>query len=322
MPSISLFRSDRRILWSLAWLVSILIVTPDCGDPGSSAPESALAADQTTIGYNFKHADETHRLQKELREISGLTLLDQDHLGAVQDESGKLYVVDLHTGKIDDEIRFADDGDYEGIETVGESIFVLRSDGRLIHVARNDVDQKPRRIKTGLSRRYDTEGLAYDPTQNVLLIACKEYAGKGLKGKRAVYAFDLRTEQLREDPYLVIDPEMIRSLGGGEGRIARALRKLIDSSRFKPSAIAVHPMTNHIYIVSSVSSSIAIFDSAGSLLAAERLDKDELPQPEGITFLPNGDLFIASEGSGGRGRLARFNYRSRTRPDSTVSTND
>jgi hypothetical protein len=35
-----------------------------------------------------------------------------------------------------------------------------------------------------------------------------------------------------------------------------------------------------------------------------------LPQPEGLTFLPNGDLLVASEGRGGPPVVLRFAYAS------------
>jgi hypothetical protein len=40
------------------------------------------------------------------------------------------------------------------------------------------------------------------------------------------------------------------------------------------------------------------------LLASRLIDPELLPQPEGMTFLPDGRLVVASEGAGGRARLA------------------
>jgi uncharacterized protein YjiK len=36
------------------------------------------------------------------------------------------------------------------------------------------------------------------------------------------------------------------------------------------------------------------------------LKRSIFPQPEGITFSPNGDLFIANEGDGDGGTILRF----------------
>ena len=62
-------------------------------------------------------------------------------------------------------------------------------------------------------------------------------------------------------------------------------------------------------MISSVARSLSVFDSAGNLLSVEKLDKDLLHQPEGIAFLPAGDLLISSEANGKRGRIVRFEYQ-------------
>jgi hypothetical protein len=40
----------------------------------------------------------------------------------------------------------------------------------------------------------------------------------------------------------------------------------------------------------------------------ERLNPDLFNQPEGITFMKNGDLFISNEGKKKSPTLVRFNY--------------
>ena len=56
------------------------------------------------------------------------------------------------------------------------------------------------------TREYDTEGLAYDAANHRLLIACKEFPGKDLKGYKAIYAFDLKQKRLLPEPTFKIDP--------------------------------------------------------------------------------------------------------------------
>jgi uncharacterized protein YjiK len=41
----------------------------------------------------------------------------------------------------------------------------------------------------------------------------------------------------------------------------------------------------------------------------QKLDKELLPQPEGICFSPDGIMFISSEGKGGKGRILVFQPR-------------
>ena len=69
---------------------------------------------------------------------------------------------------------------------------------------------------------------------------------------------------------------------------------------FFPSAIAVHPVTHDIYIISTKDTKcIAQFTHDGKLKAFDYLDKDMFLQPEGICFDPQGNLYISTEGKHG-----------------------
>ena len=63
-------------------------------------------------------------------------------------------------------------------------------------------------------------------------------------------------------------------------------------------------------MLSSVRKALVLLDPAdGTLLDVWPLPDDLFRQPEGLAFLPNGDLYISSEGSGGKAMLARFSYQ-------------
>jgi uncharacterized protein YjiK len=262
--------------------------------------------------YDFDQPDAQFALEHDLREISGLTVLDDTHLGAIQDEKGKLYIIDSRTGEVVDDPKFEKDGDYEALERVDDRVFVLRSDGTLYEIEDwKASDLKVDRHKTALSSRNDTEGLAYDPVHNRLLIACKEFPGKGRSGQRAVYAFSLDDEHLSEEPVFTVDlAEVDEALNASTlDRVVRALAApLGDFNDFKPSAIAIHPITGHTYLLSSVRKALVALDGTGQIVAAWKLSPDLFRQPEGLAFLPDGDLFIANEGAGKAATLLRFAY--------------
>ncbi|MFB3132322.1 MAG: SdiA-regulated domain-containing protein [Rhodothermales bacterium] len=299
----------------VAMLMLLAVSTPACAREsslqaqGSASPSEALAAPP----YTFDRPDALFRLPNRLREISGLTVLDDQRLGAVQDEKGKLYVLNLHTGEIEDDPRFDKDGDYEGLARVGDRVFVLRSNGTLYEIT-NWRAKKLETVKhkTPLSAKYDTEGLVYDEAHARLLIACKEYAGKGLKNRKAIYAFDLETKTLLDEPVFTIDIRAFTEqtdAGGLNDQIRRAVQPALDLSGFKPSALALHPITGELYVLSSVRKALVVLNPAGAMTAVWVLPEKRFRQPEGLAFLPNGDLFIASEGSGKKAVIMRFNYR-------------
>ena len=298
----------------VALLVLLGVTTSACAQEGSLQAQDAASPSETLAAppYTFDRPDTLFRLPNSLREISGLTVLDDQTLGAVQDEKGKLYLLNIHTGEVEDDPRFDKDGDYEGLARVGDRVFVLRSNGTLYEIT-NWRAKKLETVKhkTPLGAKHDTEGLAYDATNARLLIACKEFAGKGLKNRKAIYAFDLETETLLDEPVFTIDTRAFTEqtdAGGINDQIRRAVQPAIDLSGFKPSALGLHPITGELYVLSSVRKALVVLNAEGVITAVWVLPKKRFRQPEGLAFLPNGDLFIASEGSGKKAVLMRFNY--------------
>jgi uncharacterized protein YjiK len=64
---------------------------------------------------------------------------------------------------------------------------------------------------------------------------------------------------------------------------------------FKPSAAAVNPITNELYILASVNKLLVVADRNGKVKDVYPLDPVTFNQPEGITFTPWGDLLISNE---------------------------
>jgi uncharacterized protein YjiK len=247
------------------------------------------------VPFDFSKPDLSVELPDELVEISGVTVLSNGMLGAVQDELGVIFLINRETGAIESEIPFGDTGDYEGVEMVDDRLFVLMSNGTLIEVSGwEGGNPQTRTHKTGLKAKNDTEGIAYDARNGRLLISTKEDPGSGLKkDQKAIYAFDLATETLAPEPVYVLDAKAIERQVGGKGK-------------FKPSALAVHPTTGEVYVMSSVNKSIAILNEAGEVQQVMSLSDDLYTQPEGLAFSPDGTLYLTSEGGKGKGKLFRF----------------
>ena len=311
----------RRPYPIAAFLVLLASTLLACAQEASVPPSIAstatdsLLADASVMAppYAFDRPDTLFRLPNSLREISGLTVLDEETLGAVQDEKGKLYLIDLNTGEIKDDPRFHKDGDFEDLARVDDRVFVLRSDGTLYEITNWRANKlESIKHKTKLSQKHDTEGLVYDAARARLLIACKEYAGKGLKNKKAIYAFDLTSMALTDEPVFTIDlaafTEQVGAESGPNGLVQRALGPALDLGGFKPAALALHPITGHLYVISSVRKAIVVLNPDGTMETAWMLPDKLFRQPESMAFLPNGDLFIASEGNGKKATLMRFAY--------------
>jgi hypothetical protein len=254
--------------------------------------------------YDLKNPNHTWKLPRELVEISGNAWVDKDHLLLIEDTHPDLYLIkiDDKSATLEKDISFAKEDkekfDIEDVAYINNTVYALWSHGVLFKISdwQND-NPSANKIKTSLKKENNTEGLCYDPVTQKLLIACKDDPGLPgeKKSAKAVYEFDMNSEKLIDKPFLVIHKEDFKSIAG----------KSID---FNPSAIAVHPVTHDVYLLSTrANKCMAVFSHDGILKSLQFINKDLMPQPEGICFSPEGKLFISSEGKKGEaGNLFEF----------------
>ena len=272
-------------------------------------------------GYNFPYRlsrpDHKWELPGSLVEISGLSVIDTHRLACVQDEKGIIFIFNTTTGKVEQEITFGEPGDHEGIEIIGRDAWILKSNGTLYRVPNylEPAGTKAVKYSTALSGKNDAEGLAYDPVDNNLLIACKGHPfldDSQDEGFRAAYSFNLETRMLDSRPFLLIDIDPARHQHNNDnlGRAGADIQAHLDPSlgvkTFQPSGIAVHPATGDIYIMASAGKLLFVVSRRGEMLAVIKLDSGIFPKPEGICFSPDGTLYISSEGALRTGTIAEF----------------
>jgi hypothetical protein len=270
------------------------------------------------LPYDLKTPDTVLTMPNILKEISGLSMAeDGKTLVAIQDEEADIFWIDPVSGDILRQLDFWKDGDYEGIEFAEGNYYVVKNTGTIYQVHPElEKDEETIKYNTFLDKDYDVEGLAYDPEHRQLLLACKALAGKGdtFRMSRSVYAFDLEQKKLDPNPRFCIRLEQVNEYLATEPLI-RKLEKLNDifapnqpEFGFSPSAMAQHPHSKNYYILSSVGKMLMILAPDGQILHIEKLKKSVHPQPEGICFNADGELFVANEGHGGDGLILKFNF--------------
>jgi hypothetical protein len=265
--------------------------------------------------FNFKKPDLILNLPFELREISGLTDLSDGQIACVQDENGIIFIYNLESDSIIGQYRFGVDGDYEDLTRVDSTYFVLRSDATLMEIKAPWDTVSVTETKLNIPA-WDNEGLCFDERNNRLLVAPKSKLGKGaeFKDTRAIYAIDLVSKELIEEPLFLISISEIEAFANSKNiDLPQKLNKQscdsVSALKFMPSSIAVHPRTDEIYIISAVDQTLAVFDKSGKLMNYMRLDPVVFNKPEGITFLDNGDMIITNEGQMGAPTLLRFKWQ-------------
>ncbi|MBO3699973.1 SdiA-regulated domain-containing protein [Roseivirga sp. E12] len=248
----------------------------------------------SVFAYDLKNPDEIFVLPEYLEEVSALSYYDDNQLAMLNDEQGRMYVYDLRSRKIVHRVRFHGDGDFEGIERVGDYIYAIKSNGKLyrFNVQMEGVVEE---IKTPFDSGNDVEGLGHDPHTEHLLIALKadgDIKNVDVKGK-AIYGFHLPTGSFKKTPLHVIQDKELKRVVGSK-------------FKFKPSAVAVHPTSGEVYVLSFVQRSLLVFGTDGKPKHLTKLKSSLFPQPEGIAFMPNGDLYISNEVEGEGGTILRF----------------
>lgn len=268
------------------------------------------------LGYDFNKPVLNDILPATLHEISGLAITDSTTIACIQDENGILFLYDIKTHRIKKQYTFGLNGDYEGITRVGQLLYVLRSDGVLFEL--KDYQSGKLKVKTYATRipALNNEGLCYDSINTRLLIGAKGRINKDPLNKdlRCIYEFNLKTKILNQNPAYSFNTNDINVSAKLMGIIFSKKKdkkgKVFEVGfKLNTSEIAIHPITKQLYVLSAADHSMFIFNMNGSLEQIEQLNPVTFNKAEGLSFLPNGDVFISNEGQAHQPTLLKFSYK-------------
>ena len=242
-------------------------------------------------GYNAA-TKTTIVLDKELLEISGMFYLPDGKIAAMNDEDGKIFLVNSTNGDYTVS-KFGRKRDYEDIAVVDSFYYVLESNGNIhrVPVASANTEEE---FEFPREKKIEFESLYYDNHIRKLVLVSKEQR-ENRKGVLA-YTFDMDSLQFSDTALYEIYRKDIHAL----------LKD--NNAQFKPSAAAIHPILKKLFIVASVGKAMLQCTLDGKVEKAWQLNPDQFPQPEGITFAPNGDMFISNEGVDGKATILKFPY--------------
>lgn len=270
---------------SITCILSILLIAGFSGCTGQgksfvpSIPGYDVTKKQTTI------------LDKDLLEISGMFWLPNKTIAAINDEDGKVFLVDPEDGDI--QVRkFGKKRDYEDIAVLDTFYFVLESNGNIHRVPVN-VKHVEEEFEFPRKKKIEFESLYVDTANQLILVSKEQRESK--KGVLA-YRFDPVTLQFSDTPVYAIKWKDIRHQFKN------------NNADFKPSAAAIHPIRKTVFIIASVGKAMLEVSLDGEVLAGYQLNPDQFPQPEGLTFAPNGDMYISNEGVDGKATILKFPY--------------
>lgn len=249
-------------------------------------------------GYNFNTPDEKMELGKHLHEISGMAYIPgRDVILGENDEKGDIFTVDFKN-KNDNaagKIRFGGKDDYEDIVYTPDAVYMLVSAGTVVQVDTKDSSFRTQEFSMGIAKN-EFETMYMDADGKSLILLCKDCNHEKDEVRNA-YRFDLGSKTFSPEPVYTIQISDIRKILNDE------------TAEFKPSAAGINPENGKLYIVASVGKLLVVADKNGKPEQAIRLDPVLYNQPEGMTFAPNGDLYISNEGGDGIATIFKFSYK-------------
>jgi uncharacterized protein YjiK len=252
---------------------------------------------ETTIsppGYNFSEFRKI-LMNEDLDEISGIFFIPGDStIVALNDEEGKLYRINM-LGKLTSKaFKFAKKSDFEDLTFDGTYWYAVKSNGEVTRISNAFTDSFNTRTFEFPEKGWEFETIVFDNQKNKI-VAISKVPAILKEGKIPAYTLDTVSGTFNYDQYYSPDTTEIRNI----------VQK--KKHEFKPTAAAFHPITHELFII-SVNDRMLVTMKDGKLTGAYKLDKSEFRQPEGICFMPNGNLLISNEAQESIANIHIFEY--------------
>lgn len=218
-----------------------------------------------------------------LNEISGVVFYTKDtSVFAISDASGSLYKVLLKKNLAIKKWKFGKNADYEDLQLVDSTFYILSSSGNIVKLTFYSADS----LNTEMfifpdKAKNEFESLYYDKEAGTLNLMCKD-CDADKKKSVSTWTFHIKDNTYSLSAVPMDVAPIAKSFG-------------LEKIKFKPSAAAINPATNELYVLSSVNKALVITDRAGQVKEVFALDPHIYKQPEGLAFTPTGDLLISNE---------------------------
>lgn len=277
----------------LPYLLVLLLLGTAC---------SQNSKDPNPPGYDFNEP-EKFNLPESLLEVSGIAFYQgkADTVYAIQDEEGKLFALPWKVKK-QTHTRFAKKGDYEDLALLANKAVVLKSNGSLYTFPfdeRHFPETDSTREWKGLLPPGEYESLFARAEDNSLYVLCKNCPGDKTTDRVSGYILSCGDSVMLTGNFFIDE----KQLSAVAGKVKRG---------FRPSALALHPLTNEWYILSAVNKLLVITDTQWKVKATYPLSGNRFNQPEGIAFDSDGNLYISNEGDDlTNGNILRFIWQPR-----------
>lgn len=252
-------------------------------------------------GYDLNKPTK-YKMPDDLLEISGIAFIQgrPDVFYAIQDEEGKLFFGNLGDTKVE-HTKFGKHGDYEDLAICDNTVFVLKSNGKIYTFPLGEIkEQELTHVQelTNILPAGEYESMYADEAAKKLYVLCKNCETEKTTKSSTGYIFN------------ILPNRTLQAAGNFKIEVKQITDLIKDNKiKFRPSAMARNPVTKEWYIVSAVNNLLVVADAAFKVKAAYPLDHKTFLQPEGLAFDSKGTMYISNEGDEfSRGTVLKFAY--------------
>lgn len=243
---------------------------------------------------DYEYTDElkvikTWELPFELREVSGISHVDDSRIACIQDEDGVIYIYDLELKKVTKEIEFGPKADYESIRIIDSTAYVMESSGKIFKIIDFESDQRViETYDTEFSSFNDMESFDYNIKKEKFLTIAKE--NNLLDDREEFIIYQLNPENFK------IEKDLFVSMNFNDS-IFEMTKTRFSTSDFLASELTIHPDTGEIFVLDSRIPKLLILNPDGSPKKLYKLNPEDFQQPEGLSFDSKGRMYISNEES-------------------------
>jgi hypothetical protein len=246
--------------------------------------------------FDLQHPNSVRTLPMGVQPFSDVTLLDSTHLIGLDQESGSLFVYDMDANSVSPFLPWDLGSKIRNISTV-DSTLLLVDDAKHIHFLSAPYDAASLTTLNLENEQFEAVSVCFhQESHRLFLMTSNEERTEGYSSS-SVYAYNLNQRKLNVQPLFSISGEDIEAFAIQNNLIAphsdlSIVDDTLETMNFTPSAIAVHPKTNEIYVLSRADHSLVVFNQFGEIVNFTSLDKTTFSDPSAMTFKKSGDLVI------------------------------
>jgi uncharacterized protein YjiK len=234
----------------------------------------------------------------DLKEISGIAMTADGRLLAHDDELSRIFEIDPRRGVIVKSFLFGNGlrGDFEGITIAGQTIWVIKSNGKLysFREGENGTRVPYTSFDTKLGKECEFEAVAYQADSSLLVLPCKNARGKGFDDELVIYRWRIGSDASSGITKLEIP--LSEAVGNNKWK------------RFRASDMTIDPLTGDYVLISSLEHGLIVMRPDG-----EVIDSRSLPgkhhQAEGVAITKDSILIISDEASSKPAALTLYRWR-------------